>query len=72
MTVKLAQYLYDNWEPGVDLYTVNIPLCDELAQGKCKIVRTKIHQGKSLLYSFVLMVSSTFLPVPAYFCEAGE
>lgn len=46
MTVKLAQYLYDHWEDGIDLYTINIPLCDDLAQGKCKVYRTKIHQAQ--------------------------
>lgn len=47
MTVSLTRYLYNNWEEGVDLYTVNIPLCDELAQGNCKIFKTRIHQGES-------------------------
>lgn len=46
LTVQLAQHLYDNWDSGVDLYTINVPLCQELAEGKCKILRTNIHQGQ--------------------------
>lgn len=45
LTVKLAQYLYDNWDDNVDLYTINVPLCAELVEGKCQILKTHIHQG---------------------------
>lgn len=46
ITVDLATYLYNNWDTGVDLYTINIPLCTELLEGKCKILKTTIHQAQ--------------------------
>lgn len=49
LTVKLAQHLYDNWDPEVDLYTINVPLCQELLEGKCRILKTYIHQGEHLI-----------------------
>lgn len=46
ITVKLAQHLYDHWDPDVDLYTINIPLCQELVEGKCQVLKTTIHQAQ--------------------------
>lgn len=46
LTVQLTQHLMDHWDTGVDLYTINIPLCQELFDGKCKIHKTHIHQGR--------------------------
>lgn len=46
ITVDLVQHLYDHWDAGVDLYSVNIPLCQELFEGKCQILKTTIHQAQ--------------------------
>lgn len=32
--VKLIQYLYDRWAKGVDLYSINVPLIDDVATHK--------------------------------------
>lgn len=31
LSVKLFKHLYDNWNDHVDLYTINMPLCDSLS-----------------------------------------
>lgn len=77
LTVRLAQHLYDNWDAGVDLYTINVPLCQELVDGKCQILKTHIHQGEcpSILRSSRGMTdigSTTLLPLPADFRRASR
>jgi 5'/3'-nucleotidase SurE len=46
LVVKLCQYLYDNWDEGVDVYSIHVPLCKEMATGQSKILFTHIHQGE--------------------------
>lgn len=45
LVTRLCEYLYNNWDEGVDLYTVNVPLCEELLRG-VPILRTRIHQAQ--------------------------
>ncbi|ANB15871.1 Pby1p [Sugiyamaella lignohabitans] len=40
-SVRLTQYLYDNWQEPTQLYSVNIPLCESLSDDT-KIVYTHI------------------------------
>ncbi|ORY87977.1 survival protein sure-like phosphatase/nucleotidase [Protomyces lactucae-debilis] len=46
LVVKLCQYLYANWDEGVDVYSINVPLCKEMATGEDKILWTHIHQAQ--------------------------
>ena len=43
LSVKVIQYLYDNWDSNVDLYSVNVPLIENV--GKNKVVWTKVLQN---------------------------
>lgn len=73
LTVKLVEYLYKNWDEGVHLYTINVPLCQELLDGKCRILKTNIHQGTQFppvpFYHHTDYCSSAFLPIPT---DLGE
>jgi tubulin--tyrosine ligase len=44
-SVRLCQYLYDNWQEPVQVYSVNIPLCDEL-NDNTKVLYTHILENK--------------------------
>lgn len=43
LSVKVIQYLYDNWDSNVDLYSVNVPLIENV--GNNKVVWTKVLQN---------------------------
>jgi tubulin--tyrosine ligase len=44
LSAKLIQYLWDNWDPATHLYTVNVPLVDDV--GNRKILWTNMLQNK--------------------------
>ncbi|BFZ58736.1 putative tubulin--tyrosine ligase pby1 [Savitreella phatthalungensis] len=61
LVIRLVKYLVDNWDDGVDLYTINVPLCKELIDGTAKVYFTHIHQATH---------SSLFQPSQAPMTEA--
>jgi tubulin--tyrosine ligase len=44
LSAKLIQYLYDNWDPNTHLYTVNVPLVENV--GSRKILWTHMLQNR--------------------------
>ncbi|ONH69401.1 putative tubulin--tyrosine ligase PBY1, partial [Cyberlindnera fabianii] len=46
ITVKLVDYLYNDWNGNVDLYSINIPLIDSLKVGKTKIEYAPILENR--------------------------
>lgn len=45
MAMRVVKYLYDNWAPGVDLYSVNIPLLEGIDGPGTKVLYTNILQN---------------------------
>jgi tubulin---tyrosine ligase len=45
ISVRLIKYLFENWTPGVDLYTINVPLLEGIDSEKTKIIYTDILQN---------------------------
>ncbi|ODV82696.1 hypothetical protein CANARDRAFT_30616 [[Candida] arabinofermentans NRRL YB-2248] len=46
ISVKMIQKLYDNWNPEVDLYSINVPLVDTLKLGETKMVWAPMMQNR--------------------------
>lgn len=46
LAVKLVDYLYNNWNSGVDLYSINFPLNDSLSLDNTRIYFAPILQNK--------------------------
>lgn len=45
ISVRLVKYLYENWAPGVDLYSVNVPLIEGINEPGTKVLYTNILQN---------------------------
>lgn len=45
LSVKLVQHLYNNWNNNVDVYSVNVPLCNSLSDNT-RIVYTQLLNNK--------------------------
>ncbi|KAH3667769.1 hypothetical protein WICMUC_005301 [Wickerhamomyces mucosus] len=46
ISIKLIQHLYQNWDEGADLYSVNVPLSSSLKLGETKIEYTTILENR--------------------------
>lgn len=42
ISAKLIKYLYENWDKEAQLYSINVPLCESLAEGSTRILYTNI------------------------------
>lgn len=42
ISAKLIKHLYENWDEGAQLYSINVPLTDKLAEGAYRILYTHI------------------------------
>jgi len=51
MSVRLIKHFHANWTPGVDLYTINVPLLEGIGKPETKILYTHILQNRWVLGS---------------------
>ncbi|KAI9796204.1 MAG: hypothetical protein M1833_006455 [Piccolia ochrophora] len=52
LSVKLVQHLYDNWTPGVDVYSINVPLVVDVENNKILYTHMLQNYWSSGLSSF--------------------
>jgi tubulin--tyrosine ligase len=45
VSVRIVNYLYENWKEGVDLYSINVPLIEDVDKPKTKILYTSMLQN---------------------------
>ncbi|KAF8542472.1 tubulin-tyrosine ligase family-domain-containing protein [Trichophaea hybrida] len=45
VSVRIVKYLHENWKEGVDLYSVNVPLIEDVDKPKTKILYTSMLQN---------------------------
>lgn len=45
MSVRLVKYLHENWTPGVDLFSINIPLIEGINDPTTKVLYTNVLQN---------------------------
>lgn len=52
LSVKLIKYLHDNWSPGVDLYSINVPVKEGVNSPETKIIYTDVLANHWMSSSF--------------------